>query len=69
MQVIKERPAASFSQIILYDNVNLYITQDTIERIRVQAPEKIEPFITTEIIGPSLWIRNMHNRSQSCLPG
>ena len=57
-QVIKERPAASFSQIILYDNVNLYITQDTIERIRVQAPEKIEPYITTEIIDHSLWIRN-----------
>src|SRR5437868_5506989 len=53
-----QRPATPFVQIVAYDNVNLILTQDTIEKIKVEAPSKIEPNITTEVIGQSLWIRN-----------
>lgn len=56
--VVVNRITGSFNQVILYDNINLVLTQDTTERISVEAPRKIEPFITTELIGHTLWIRN-----------
>jgi hypothetical protein len=52
------RPAASIGQVILNDNINLILTQDSIEKISVEAPEKIEPYITTEFVGQSLTIKN-----------
>lgn len=66
--ITSDRPASPFAQVILYDNVNLVLAQDSVERIRVEAPEKIEPFITTEIIDQALWIRN-RNTSLLLSPG
>ena len=66
--VTTTRPSGSFGQIILSDNVNLVLTQDTIENIRVEAPSKIEPYITTQISNHSLTIRN-ENAGKLIPPG
>jgi hypothetical protein len=58
----EDRPAQAFSQILLYDNVRLVLTQSSTERVRVEAPESILPDIATEMDGHSLTIRN-RNRS------
>jgi hypothetical protein len=59
---VEERAARPIAQILLYDNVNLVLTQDSTERVRVEAPESILPEISTQMDGHSLTIRN-RNRS------
>ncbi|MDB5197425.1 MAG: hypothetical protein JWP88_1796 [Flaviaesturariibacter sp.] len=56
--VVSQRPAASFHQIELQDNINLVLTQDTIERIRIEAGENLQPVITTNISNGLLTIKN-----------
>ena len=44
-----KREANSFHRIDLYDNINVVLTQDTIEYITIKAPQNIEPNIITSI--------------------
>jgi hypothetical protein len=52
------RAATPFHQIDVYDNINVVLTQDTIERIVVEAPQYIEPVITTRIEAGILTLKN-----------
>lgn len=52
------RAASAFHTIKLFDNVNLILTQDSIETIKVRAPKNIEPNITTNIENGILVVRN-----------
>ncbi|MER3463491.1 MAG: hypothetical protein C4329_02815 [Chitinophagaceae bacterium] len=56
--VIKERVIANVHQIILYDNINLILTQDTVEKLRIEAGENIQNEIATDINGAALTIKN-----------
>jgi hypothetical protein len=53
-----ERKATAFHQIDLYDHIDLILTQDTVEKIRVEAGANLQPNIATEIIDGVLVIRN-----------
>lgn len=53
-----ERKAVSFHQIDLFDNIDLVLTQDTTEKIRVKAGANLQPNIATEISDGTLVIRN-----------
>jgi hypothetical protein len=52
------RPIAPFHEIDLYDNIHVVLTQDTIERITISAPQNIEPNITTTVENGVLTLRN-----------
>ena len=55
---IVNRPISSFNQIDLNDNVNLILTQDTIERIQVEAGQNLQPNILTTVTNNILTIKN-----------
>ena len=57
-----KREAGSFHRINLFDDVNVVLTQDTIESVKVVAPKLIEPNISVQNEGGILTIRN----STSC---
>jgi hypothetical protein len=52
------RQVISFHRIDLYDNINVVLSQDTIESITVKAPQNIEPNITTTVENGTLTLRN-----------
>jgi hypothetical protein len=56
--MVAERAATPFAKIELYDNVNLVLTQDTIEKIKIQGGKYLIPNIATNIEGGVLTIRN-----------
>lgn len=53
-----ERKGASFHQIDLFDHVNLILTQDSVEKITVEAGSNLQPNISTEISNGILTIKN-----------
>jgi len=55
---VETRPAGAINRIILNDNINLIIKQDTIESIQVEAGEKINGSILTELQDGELTISN-----------
>lgn len=52
------RAAAPFTKIELYDNINLVLTQDTVEKIVVEGGKNIIANISTDIAQNVLTIRN-----------
>ncbi len=52
------RTAAPFSKIMLYDNINLVLKQDTIESITVEGGKNLLPQIVTTINENTLTIEN-----------
>jgi len=56
----QERPVSPFDSIDLADNVNLILTQDSVEKVTVEAGSNIISGITTEIIDHQLFIRNLN---------
>lgn len=56
--MVAERNAAPFTKIELYDNINLVLTQDTVEKIKVEGGQHLLPNISTNITGGALIIRN-----------
>lgn len=56
--VVTERKATPFTKIELYDNINLVLTQDTVERLKVEGGQYLLPNIATNIEGDALIIRN-----------
>jgi hypothetical protein len=55
---VVERKGASFHQIDLYDDIDLVLTQDSVEMIRVEAGSSLQSNIGTEISGGVLTIQN-----------
>jgi hypothetical protein len=56
--VTVQRTAAPFHRIELFDDVNVILTQDSGEAIKVRAPQNIEPNISTDIVNGILSIKN-----------
>lgn len=53
-----ERTAAPFHQIYLYDDIDLVLAQDSVEKITVETGSNLQPNISTEILNGVLTIRN-----------
>jgi hypothetical protein len=57
--IIKDvRHIDGFDKIWLETNVNVFITQDTVFEVTVEAGENIAPLIKTEVLDGTLYIRN-----------
>ncbi len=56
--VITQRAAGPFNEIDISDNIHLVLTQDTVEKIAVEAGTSLAPNITTSIRNNILFIRN-----------
>jgi hypothetical protein len=56
--IIMERATSPFHQIDLMDNINVILTQDTAEWIKVEAGKDLQPNIVTTIEKGTLTIRN-----------
>ncbi len=54
----EERVAGNIKKIELYENINLIITQDTVNKITVEAGEHLLPLIITEMDNDTLVIKN-----------
>jgi hypothetical protein len=59
--VITQRSAPSFHKISLYHHIDLVLTQDTVENIKVEAGENRQPSIVTAVEGDELVIKNDAN--------
>ena len=57
-EVIVTRATTAFHEIDVNDNVNVVLTQDTMESIRVSAPQHLEPNISTTIENGILILKN-----------
>jgi len=53
-----ERPVSAFHQIDLYDHIDLILTQDSVEKIRVEAGSNIQPNIVTVVSNGVLTIED-----------
>jgi hypothetical protein len=56
--VTERRSIESFTETIIYDNVNVIIVQDSLTYLEVNAGENLLPLINTEIRGGKLIIEN-----------
>ncbi len=56
--VQEERMITGFSQLLIMDNINAYIVEDSIFNVIVEAGENIVPLIKTEIDGTTLVCTN-----------
>lgn len=56
--VTEERVLGDFGKIILYDRINLNITQDTINSVSIEGGAHIIPYVATEIVDGVLSIRD-----------
>ncbi len=52
------RNLTGFTQLSIKDNVNVFIIQDSVFEVTVEAGENIVPLISTEVIGTTLVCRN-----------
>ena len=56
--VTELRIVKTFDKIFVEDNINVFITQDTFEEVKVEAGEHIVPLIETEVIDGTIYLRN-----------
>jgi hypothetical protein len=56
-KVTSDRAVSSFTKILLYNKINLILTQDTMERIKVEADEDLLTKIITEVKDNTLTIK------------
>lgn len=56
--IMDNRTLNDFDKIIVEDNLNVFITEDSIFRVTVEAGENIAPLIKTEVVEGVLFIRN-----------
>lgn len=58
-KVIKEtRNISGFTQLVVKDNLNVFITQDSVYEVTVEAGDNIVPLITTKVDGNTLVCEN-----------
>ena len=55
---VSKREVAPFDQIVVENNLNVFITQDTVYEVKVEAGINLIPLIKTEVIDGTLYIRN-----------
>ena len=56
--VVSERPVGSFIRIYLFSNINLILTQDTVNKIKIEAGENLQDGIITAVADSNLTIKN-----------
>jgi|SRR3954468_12728936 hypothetical protein len=57
--IIKEtRDLSGFTQLLIRDDVNVFLMQDSVYQVIVEAGENIAPLITTEVVDSTLVCRN-----------
>lgn len=56
--ITEDRAITNFSSIFVSDNINLYLTQDSVFSVKVEAGKNLMPLITTELKNDSLFIEN-----------
>ncbi|MCW3074833.1 MAG: hypothetical protein JWP69_1902 [Flaviaesturariibacter sp.] len=56
--VSMQRPVAPFHQIVVEDNVQVILTQDTIEQVRIEAGQGLQASITADISAGVLSLKN-----------
>jgi len=56
--VTVKRTLGAFNQIVVYNNLSVFITQDTVFDIQVEAGEKLLDYITTDVTDSILTIQN-----------
>jgi hypothetical protein len=59
--VMENRPVPAFDSIQLNDNVNLFIKQDSVYSVSVEAGQNLVPGIITQVIGNQLVISNANS--------
>ena len=59
--ILQEREANEIHYVLLENNVNLVVKQDTAPSLRVEAGENIIDKVITEVNGSNLYIRNENN--------
>jgi hypothetical protein len=52
------RNLSGFTALLIKDNVNVFIVQDSVFEVTVEAGKNIAPLITTEVVGGTLVCRN-----------
>jgi hypothetical protein len=57
-EVAVTRAATAFHQIDVFDNIDVVLTQDTLERVTVIAPQHLEPNISTRVEDGVLTLKN-----------
>ncbi|MBK7183583.1 MAG: DUF2807 domain-containing protein [Bacteroidetes bacterium] len=58
-KIIQEkRTLGEFTKVEAEDNLNVYITQDSVQEVMIEAGENLVPLIETELQGGTLFIRN-----------
>lgn len=58
--VTETRPAAYFNKIVIEDDVDVYISQDTFYSISVYGGEKLTPWVNTDVSDNTLTITNQN---------
>ena len=58
LTTVVKRKGASFHQIDLYDDIDLVLSQDSVEMVRVEAGSSLQPNIGTEVSDGVLTIQN-----------
>lgn len=56
--IIETREISGFDKIYVEDNLNVFLTQDSIFSVKVEAGENIAPLIKTEVRNGTLYIKN-----------
>ena len=56
--VTANRTIASTGTVYVYDNINLVLTQDNEDRLTIEAHKNLHDFITAEMAGDALTLRN-----------
>ncbi|MCW3070680.1 MAG: hypothetical protein JWO44_570 [Bacteroidetes bacterium] len=58
-EIIKDvRHPGEFDKILVENNLNVFITEDSVTEVTVEAGENIAPLIKTEVMNGTLFIRN-----------
>lgn len=56
--VTETRELPSFDRILLLDNVNVYLTEDTVQKVTVEAGENLIDLVKTEVVDGEIRIMN-----------
>ena len=53
-----DRQLNSFNEILLYDKIDIVLTQDTIQQVKIEAGENLQPDIETTVLNNVLTVRD-----------
>ncbi len=55
---IETRDSPTFDKLIIYDNVNVFVSEDTILKVEIEAGKNLIELISTEVVNGTLIIKN-----------